>query len=477
MPGWNQLTELIKVELNEQAREEGKDPDAIEALRLEAQGDDSALESVLARLIALPVSPDFPYQEPDDLAEIRAARPGRRPVSLPALESDEAVLSDRIYGAWLGRCVGCALGKPFEGDGLGGNGTEGKMSGGIDSSRPLQAWERVKQKLVSYSPDEWPIRDYCPSTLYADVNWCPGSRRGKIAFMESDDDIRYSVLGLELLREKGMGFSTWDVALGWMKYLPYRAVCTAETQAYRNLISRYEFHAGSDWGRCVPDVDWNWVATHSNPYREWIGAQIRVDAYGYAAAGRPELAAELAWRDARLSHTKNGIYGAMFCAAMIAAAFVTDDVHSIVESGLAEIPENCRLAEAVRRTLAIAGSYGDDPEKFEEVFRDLHVLFGCYSSVHTIPNAVLCAAALILSGGDFHKGVTLAVMGGWDTDCNGATVGSLVGAITGAARAPRFWTERLNDTLRSEIVEYHPIAISECARRTLDLVRTSLPGE
>jgi ADP-ribosylglycohydrolase len=80
-------------------------------------------------------------------------------------------------------------------------------------------------------------------------------------------------------------------------------------------------------------------------------------------------------------------------------------------------------------------------------------------------------AALLLSGGDFHKGITLAVMGGWDTDCNGATVGSIVGAISGAKAAPRHWTGRLNDTLKSLIIDYHPIAISECARKSVEIAR------
>jgi hypothetical protein len=284
--------------------------------------------------------------------------------------------------------------------------------------------------------------------------------------MESDDDIRYTVIGQKVMSQ-GRDFTSLDVAKAWIGNLTYQQVCTAETQAYRNLVLRYTFH----FTRENEEIDWNWVATFQNPYREWIGAQIRVDSYGYAAPGNPELAAEFAWRDARISHVKNGIYGAMFCAAMIAAAFATCDPAQIIEAGLAEIPASSRLYADIRSTLAICEKYNFDHENFESVIREVYEILGHYSPVHTNNNAALCVVALLLSGGDFHKGITLAVMGGWDTDCNGATVGSIVGAITGANNAPRHWVGRLNDTLNAEVTGYHPIAISECARRSLEIAR------
>ena len=230
---------------------------------------------------------------------------------------------------------------------------------------------------------------------------------------------------------------------------------------FRNPLDGTDYDASTDWG---------WVAHHLNPYREWIGAQIRVDSYAYAAPGNPELAAEFAWRDARISHAKNGIYGAMFCAAMIAAAFTTGDTREIVEAGLAEIPSTSRLYSELRQVIAICEAHGSDFVEFENVFAKIYALLGHYSPVHTNSNAAICVAALLLSGGDFHRGITLAVMGGWDTDCNGATVGSVVGAICGANAAPIHWTGRLNDTLHAGIVGYDPIAISECARRSMQIV-------
>ena len=123
-------------------------------------------------------------------------------------------------------------------------------------------------------------------------------------------------------------------------------------------------------------IDWDWVATHHNPYREWIGAQIRADSWGYAAPGNPELAAEFAWRDARLSHVKNGIYGEMFCAAMIAAGFAVADPLKVVEAGLSQIPSCSRLYKDMRETVGICSEHGFRATEFEAVLDKIYARFG-----------------------------------------------------------------------------------------------------
>ena len=102
----------------------------------------------------------------------------------------------------------------------------------------------------------------------------------------------------------------------------------------------------------------------------------------------------------------------------------------------------------------------------EDLLDRLWQAFAHYDPVHTNNNAALCAAVLLFAGDDYEKGITTAVLGGWDTDCNGATVGSILGAKLGAQAIPAHWTEPLHDTLYSAIPGFHPIAIRECARRS-----------
>lgn len=468
MPGWDTLCQLVKYEFT-QLREEGRDTAALQTLRreFEATGtDEHRLRDIWQRMLALPVPEQLERDEPNDLSSIRDQRTAstqgarRFPIDL-----NEDALFDRMYGAWMGRCAGCALGKPVE------------MFMGAHNG--LSSKERIKQYLLAVGPGEYPLQDYFPQHSPAEAQTgavaCPLSTRDHITFMESDDDIRYTVIGQIVMQKHLSNFTTADVASAWMSHLPYKYVCTAETQAYRNLVERYDFHASVHW-KSQPDneIDWEWVATHQNPYREWIGAQIRADSYGYAAPGNPELAAEFAWRDARLSHVRNGIYGEMLCAAMIAAAFSLEDPLQIVEAGLAEIPQRSRLHVEMRQVIEICHKHGFNFANFEAVLEEIYALLGHYNPVHTNNNAALVIAAVLLGGHDFEKAIALAVMGGWDSDCNGATVGSIAGAMLGArVLAERFakWVEPLHDTLNSEIIGYHPIAISECARRSVQIAR------
>ena len=452
--GWDHPAGLVREEAQQLGEEErdtpwitrvmaGFDPDKADA---------ATCLKLWNQLQEAPLQPGFTFVEPSDFESIRAERSlAERVYPLPYGVEE---LGSRMLGAWLGRCCGCALGKPVECF--------------MGSYHELSSKERIKTYLLGIGTDEYPLRNYFPGFSPAQEKTgtidCPASQRETIQFMETDDDIRYTVLGQKILLDHGHDFTTSHVMKAWFDELPYSLVCTAETQAYRNYTIRYLNRVGSP-----AEIDWNWVATFQNPYREWIGAQIRADSWGYAAPGRPERAAEYAWRDARMSHVKNGIYGEMFVAAMIAAGFALVDPLAVVTAGLAEIPRRSRLYAEMIQVIEICRKHGFAFTAFETVLDEVYALLGHYHPVHTNNNAALVVASLLLGRDDFEKVITLAVMGGWDSDCNGATAGSIFGAMFGAAAIPDKWKAPLHDTLHSRIFGYHPIAISECATRSVEI--------
>ncbi|MGF1449164.1 MAG: ADP-ribosylglycohydrolase family protein [Opitutales bacterium] len=392
-------------------------------------------------LMTLPADDHLAANAPEDLAAIRRLRPeGPRDLRW---KPETAELIDRMHGAWTGRCVGCALGKPVEHMGLARD-----KAGNLDGRRQIRAY--LEQR------NAWPLRDYFPGPQPGDAQRliCERSWRQNIAYMESDDDLRYTCVGLRVLEDHGPEFTWQDVARQWVNNITLPYFCTAERQAVLNYLERARYAA--------LDADLPWIRRHRNPYREWIGAQIRVDGYAWAAAGKPELAAAFAYRDACWTHERNGIYGAMFCAAIEAAAFVESDPKRLVEIGLSEIPRRCRLAEAVHQCL----DWVDFFEDWEPCMGNVEKTFPQMHTVHTINNALICVLSLFYGEVSTTETPAIAVMCGLDTDCNSATVGGIAGAIAGARKFGENLAQPLNDTLKPEILSLpESITLTELAKR------------
>jgi len=178
-------------------------------------------------------------------------------------------------------------------------------------------------------------------------------------------------------------------------------------------------------------------------------------------------ASELAFRDASLSHTQNGIYGEMWIAALIATCFVTADIHEGLEISLAFVPPRSRLVEAIRDAMELhASGLGWEPAR-----DGIEDRYGHYSGVNAVNNAAVVAAALLWGEGDYSRTIGLAVQGGWDTDCNGATAGAVFGAMRGAEALPGHWVEPLHDLVRTAILGYDRPSVSDLAERTRHLAR------
>jgi ADP-ribosylglycohydrolase len=364
--------------------------------------------------------PDPRSEEPDELDAIRDARPpGPRTVVI----DDDSDHRDRLRGAWRGRIAGCLLGKPVE------TWTRATIHEFLDAT---------DQELDGY------LRADVPGSEGFDLD-ATGGWSDRIDGAVRDDDIDFTVAALEALRRTGHGFTSEDLARTWLTELPACALHTAERVAYRNLLD----------GVDPPDS-----ATHRNPYRELIGAQIRGDCYGYVAPGEPERAAALAHRDARVSHVRNGIYGAMWVAATLAAVPAVETVREAVAVGLTEVPAGSRLTAAVEQVLG----WHDAGVECETAIDRVHDNWDDadpYEGYHVLPNAQVVAAVLVWAGSgadtnasvdpDFENALARTVAAGFDTDCNAATVGSVLGLFVGHDGVPATWTDPLGDRVRTAL--------------------------
>jgi ADP-ribosylglycohydrolase len=419
---------LVLGELDE-AEETGHDVSALRARLTELRPEDeSRLIELYDEILALPDPSDWPYFEASNLPAISASLPETVPDSTPA------DLDDRMNGAWTGRVIGNMMGKPFE----------------IGPTRAS-----IRSYLSAL--DRYPLDGYVPFPEGADRDqlgmWgYEGVTEGRIHGGVRDDDIDFTVLGLHLVETYGTHYTTRDVAFEWLSRFPAYQVFTAERNTYQNLI------------REVPLKD---VGKHSNPFREWIGALIRADIFGYVYAGRSRSAALAAFEDAQLSHRANGIYGEMWAAALIASAFIAPTPEQSIVESLEHLPPASRLAEEIRAVLNAhrAGV------SWETAIDELTARHPRMSWVHTINNAGALTAAILWGGGDFTRTVGLAVSAGLDTDSIGATAGSWAGAFLGISRLPSALVEPLHDSYRSGVFGIGDVRLSELASRTTELAR------
>lgn len=421
-----------------QGIEEGLDISSYKALfeavhQMPPSAQKEKMADVLFEIVqSAPMAAGFSYLEPSDLEGIRELC---RPYSFEQNTVTKSQLRDKIKGAWIGRISGCLLGKPVEG-----------MR--TEELHPLLR-ETGNFPMHRYIKEAELTDEICDKIKFR--------LRGRtfpdnIECAPVDDDTNYTVLYQIIVDRYGRDFTPVNVASSWLKYQPKDAYCTAERVAFRNFVNGY-----------VPPVS----GSYKNPYREWIGAQIRGDYFGYINPGDPKMAAEMAWRDGCISHVKNGIYGEMFAAAMIACAAVTDDIEDIIRGGLAQIPATSRLYEVVMKQLE---DYHNGVDR-KQCFAKIHERFDEHSGhdwCHTISNALIVTASLLYGGGDYGKSICMAVETGFDTDCNGATVGSVLGMRNGSAAIGSEWTMPLNGQLDTSIFGVGRVKISELIEKTME---------
>jgi ADP-ribosylglycohydrolase len=309
---------------------------------------------------------------------------------------------ERVYAGFLGMNIGIRLGAPVEPE--------------------VWTFERIEQVYGD-------IRDYVKPyrTFSADDD-----ANGPIFFVRAlyDDAADHELTPRDVARA-WLNYAREGVGMFWWGGV---GVSTEHT-AYVNLRSGIEAPASGS------------IAVNGEILAEQIGGQIFVDVWGLLWPGDMEKAALYAERAASVSHDRNGLYGARFIAACIAKAFEADSIGEVVEAALGVIPADSLYAQVVR---AVMDFHARHPADWRACRRYLEAEWGYdkYGGVcHIIPNAGVCALALLYGGGDFARTVEIATMCGWDTDCNAGNVGTIAGVLRGLAGIPEHYRRPVNDCI------------------------------
>jgi ADP-ribosylglycohydrolase len=386
-----------------------------------------ALYAFAESLARRPMRADWPFVEPLDFAAMRAEwSPDATGDDLGAAMSPDEKAA-RVEAAFYGRVAGCILGKPVE---------------------VMASAEQLKNALEPLG--QWPLRSWVPEAALDSIGSMGGWKQpqwtetvaGRIEYVTGDDDINYCVLATLLVERKGADFTGADVQKQWQFQLspnitfgPERTMLLRRGAAANNYAAVDEAEAA------------RWP-TILNPGSELCGAFIRVDAYAWAAIGRPALAAELAYRDAATTHVRTGVYSSMWVAALLAAAPFVEAWDDLARLALSYVPQKSRFADVVRESIEDVASAGDwwSANRALVARRPDAVHCMITQEVGTLLNTLRFAR-------DTGEGICLQVSQGNDTDSFGATAGSLLGLRFGAAGLDHDqWIKPFKDDLRLAMV-------------------------
>ena len=317
-------------------------------------------------------------------------------------------LEERIYGGWLAQICGGALGTALE---------------GYITDRLLEAYGEISYYVQ-------------PPETY-------------------NDDITYELVFLKAFEKKGYKVESNDIAEEWITYIPFG--WSAEYIALNNL----------KLGIFPPES-----GARSNPFSEWIGAQMRGAVIGMVTPGNPMEAARLAWIDGVISHRANGVLGEVFNAVLTAMAFVETDVHRLIQDAIRCIPKDSQYRSVVEAALDICKHESD----WLDAWRKCEKAFEQYNWVHAYPNAAAEVIALWYGNGDFDKTMSIVAMAGQDVDCNAAQIATVLGVMFGPDAVSSRWSDPIHDDLRTYMRGIGKLRIPELARWTAELVRKHQPS-
>ncbi|MDX1933512.1 MAG: ADP-ribosylglycohydrolase family protein [Capsulimonadales bacterium] len=294
---------------------------------------------------------------------------------------------ERVYAGVLGKIIGVYLGRPFEG------------------------WNhrKIEEEL-------------------GEIHYYVHEKRGT-RLIVADDDISGTFTFVRALQDHNAGYQLTAEQIGktWLNYLIEKKTVlwwggmgvSTEHTAYNRL------KAG------VPAPNSGSIALNGPVVAEQIGAQIFIDAWAMVCPGDPDKAVALAGKAASVSHDGEAIYGAQIIAAIESMAFVEDDLLTLIRQAMAYIPRSSVIHTLIEDMLAWKEA---EPNDWRATFRKIEDKYGYDKyggGCHMVPNHAVILLGLLYGDNDFQKALMVTNTAGWDTDCNSANVGCIMGIKNG----------------------------------------------
>lgn len=262
-----------------------------------------------------------------------------------------------------------------------------------------------------------------------------------------NDDITYELAFLKALNSD-VPFSALSIAEEWAARIPYG--WSAEDVALKNIALGI-----------LPPLS----GRLNNPYREWIGAQMRGAVCGYVSPGNAQHAAQLAFMDGCVSHHNNGIIGEIFNAVLTSLAFVENDVRALIKTAVQAVPYRSEFRAVVSFALECCERMDQEAAR-----KACAKQFEQYNLTHAYPNAAIEIVALWFGNGDFDETMRIAAYAGLDVDCNTAMLGAILGAMPGA-HIPAKWLSPIGDTLITYVRGMREIGIDKLVELCIEGAR------
>jgi hypothetical protein len=211
-----------------------------------------------------------------------------------------------------------------------------------------------------------------------------------------------------------------------------------------------------------------------NRHADDIDYQIEADFSGLICPGLGNEVIGLGEKFGRLMNYGDGLYGGQFVGGMYAKAFFEDDIHKIIQAGLACVPKGSQFHECITDVIKWHRQNPDNWQKtWERInekyqknpdYRKGSCLKGSYNIDAKI-NAAYIVMGLLYGEGDIDKTIIISTRCGQDSDCNPSNAAGVLFTTMGYSNIPERFTSALDRTVKFSHTPYNFDLLTEVCEK------------